>query len=343
MRKPPFTLLLTCAGRKVSLVNQFRQAFDELDLDGQIIGVDSSTHSAVLSVCDKSYIIPRCDDPAYVPMLLDVCRRHQVQLLLPLIDVDLLVLAEHRRQFHEVGTLALVSSLPVVQICRDKEHTSRFFAERDIPTVGNLSIEDVRSGAVPYPVFIKPANGSGSQHAYKIHNREELDFFARYVPQPMLQEFAVGQEFTVDVLCDLGGQVINAVPRRRLEVRAGEISKGVTCKNWRIIRATVDLASKLGGVGPLTVQCFASDEADSQIRFTEINPRVGGGLPLSVAAGANYPKQIIRIALGQSIAPCLGDFADEFYMFRYEEGVYVPGANLADIPSLQDVPQRRAA
>lgn len=343
MEKPSFTMLLTCAGRKVSLVNLFRQAFNELDLDGRIIGVDSSSHSAVLSVCDKSYIIPRCDHPEYVPTLLDVCQRHQVQLLLPLIDVDLLVLAEHRERFREVGTLAMVSSLPVVRICRDKESTSQFFDQRGIPTVRNVSIDDVRSGDAPYPVFIKPTNGSGSQHAYKIHNREELDFFARYVPNPLLQEFAIGQEFTVDVLCDLDGRVINAVPRRRLEVRAGEISKGVTCKDWRIIDATVELAEKLGGVGPLTVQCFASDTADSSIRFTEINPRVGGGLPLSIAAGANYPKQIIRMALGQSIAPCVGDFADEFYMFRYEEGVYVPGANLADIPCLRNVTQRRAA
>lgn len=343
MRKPPFVLLLTCAGRKVALANQFRQAFDELDLDGQIIGVDSSSHSAVLSVCDQSYLIPRCDHSEYVPTLLEVCQQHQVQLLLPLIDVDLLVLAEQRERFREIDTLAMVSSLPVVQICRDKESTSRFFEERGIPTVCNLSIEDVRRGDVPYPVFIKPSNGSGSQHAYKIHNREELDFFSRYVPRPMLQEFAIGQEFTVDVLCDLDGRVINAVPRRRLEVRAGEISKGVTCKDWRIIRATVDLANKLGGVGPLTVQCFASGDTDSEIRFTEINPRVGGGLPLSVAAGANYPKQIIRMALGQTIEPCVGDFADEFYMFRYEEGVYVPGASLADIPSLPDVPQRRVA
>lgn len=337
MGKPPFHLLLTCAGRKVSLVNQFRQAFDDLDIDGRIIGVDSSSHSAVLSVCDKSYIIPRCDHPAYVPTLLDVCERHRVQLLLPLIDVDLLVLAEHRARFREAGTIALVSSLPVVSICRDKESTSRFFADNDIPTVRNLAIEDVRLGDVPYPVFIKPSNGSGSQHAYKVQNREELDFFLRYVPRPMLQEFASGQEYTVDVLCDLDRRVINAVPRRRLEVRAGEISKGVTCKDWRIIRATVDLANKLGGVGPLTVQCFLSDENDASVRFTEINPRVGGGLPLSVAAGANYPKQIIRMALGQSLAPCIGDFADEFYMFRYEEGVYVPGA------SLQDIPQCRAA
>src|SRR5262245_44305534 len=107
MGKPPFSMLLTCAGRKVSLVNQFRQAFEDLDLDGRIIGVDSSSHSAVLNVCDKSYIIPRCDHPAYVPTLLDVCRRHRVQLLLPLIDVDLLVLAEHRDRFREGGTLAL--------------------------------------------------------------------------------------------------------------------------------------------------------------------------------------------------------------------------------------------
>ena len=337
MGKPPFHLLLTCAGRKVSLVNQFRQAFDDLDIDGRIIGVDSSSHSAVLSVCDKSYIIPRCDHPAYVPTLLDVCERHRVQLLLPLIDVDLLVLAEHRERFREAGTLALVSSLPVVSICRDKESTSRFFDDNGIPTVRNLSVEDVRRGNLPYPVFIKPANGSGSQHAYKVQSRDELDFFLRYVPRPMLQEFATGQEYTVDVLCDLAGRVINAVPRRRLEVRAGEISKGVTCKDWRIIRATVDLANKLGGFGPLTVQCFVSDDGDASVRFTEINPRVGGGLPLSVAAGANYPKQIIRMALGQSLAPCIGNFADEFYMFRYEEGVYVPGA------SLQDIPQCRAA
>lgn len=343
MEKPSFRLLLTCAGRKVSLVNQFRQAFEELGLDGRIIGVDSSSHSAVLSVCDKSYIIPRCDHPEYVPTLLDVCQRHRVQLLLPLIDVDLLTLAEHRQQFIDGGTLAMISPLSVVQICRDKESTSRFFQDCAIPTVRNLSIEDVRNGSVPYPVFIKPANGSGSQHAYKIHNREELDFFSRYVPQPMLQEFAFGQEYTVDVLCDLNGQVINAVPRRRLEVRAGEISKGVTCKDWRIIEATVDLAKKLGGVGPLTVQCFANNNRGAEVRFTEINPRVGGGLPLSIAAGANYPKQIIQMALGLPVEPCLGNFADEFYMFRYEEGVYVPGANLADIPCLQEITQRRAA
>lgn len=343
MGKPPFTLLLTCAGRKVSLVNQFRQAFDELDLDGRIIGVDSSSQSAVLSICDKSYIIPRCDHPAYVPTLLDVCQRHRVQMLLPLIDVDLLLLAEHRERFRNIGTLALVSSLPVVRICRDKEGTSRFFEDNGIPTVRNLTVEDVRGGTVPYPVFIKPVNGSGSQHAYKVHNAEELEFFLRYVPQLMLQEFALGQEYTVDVLCDLDGRVINAVPRRRLEVRAGEISKGVTCQNWRIIRATVDLANKLGGVGPLTVQCFASEDVATEIRFTEINPRVGGGLPLAVAAGANYPKQMIRMALGQPIEPCIGDFADEFYMFRYEEGVYVPGASLADIPTWPGIPQRRAA
>lgn len=337
MGKPPFHLLLTCAGRKVSLVNQFRQAFDDLGLDGRIIGVDSSSHSAVLNVCDKSYVIPRCDHPAYVPTLLEVCERHRVQLVLPLIDVDLLVLSEHREKFHESGTLAMISPLPVVSICRDKETTSRFFEDNGIPTVRNLSVEDVRRGDVPYPVFIKPLNGSGSQHAYKVHNLEELNFFLRYVPRPMLQEFAIGQEYTVDVLCDLDSRVINAVPRRRLEVRAGEISKGVTCKDWRIIRATVDLATKLGGVGPLTMQCFVNDDVETGVRFTEINPRVGGGLPLSIAAGANYPEQIIRLALGQSVAPCIGDFADDFYMFRYEEGVYVPGA------TLQDISQRRAA
>ena len=122
----------------------------------------------------------------------------------------------------------------------------------------------------------------------------------------------------------------------------------LTCAGRKVslvnqFRQAFELAMKLGGVGPLTVPCFVGEQADSAIHFTEINPRVGGGLLLSIAAGANYPKQIIRMALGQPIEPCVGDFADEFYMFRYEEGVYVPGANLADIPCLHEVTQCRTA
>jgi carbamoyl-phosphate synthase large subunit len=183
-------------------------------------------------------------------------------------------------------------------------------------------------------LFIKPSNGSGSIKSFKVSNKNELIFFLQYVPSPIVQELAKGHEYTIDALSDLNGNVINAVPRRRIEVRAGEISKGVTIKDWRIIEATVNLLRHLGAIGPTTVQCFFDGD---QIQFTEINPRVGGGIPLTIAAGANYPAQIIRMALGESVQPCIGEFVDDFYMFRYEEAIYLPGEDVRSVPQSRAV------
>lgn len=315
-------ILFTCAGRKVSLIESFRRALGELGFEGSIVGTDASPLSAALQVCDYRYLVPPVSDPAYIPTLLEICREHEIGLLVPLIDVDLLLLAQHRDAFAAIGTSPLISALSAVQICGDKRSTARFFEEHNIPTIHTLSQEELVAGKAGYPLFIKPARGSGSINSFKVSSAEELAFFLRYISEPMVQTFARGQEYTVDALVALDGRVINAVPRRRIEVRAGEISKGTTVKDWYIIRETVALLEKLDLVGPITVQCFAEGD---RVQFTEINPRVGGGLPLTIAAGADYPAQIIRMVSGETVEPCIGDFLDDYYMFRYEEGVYVAG------------------
>jgi carbamoyl-phosphate synthase large subunit len=322
-------ILFTCVGRKVSLIQSFRQSFKQLNIEGTIVGIDSSPLSAALNVCDYKYIVPPAKHPEYIHTILSLCREYNIRLLIPLIDIDLLVLAKYRSVFTESGILPLVSCLPVVRICRDKRATAQFFSEYSIPTVQSFSLDSLESNYMRYPLFIKPASGSGSIKAFKILNRDELSFFLKYVPDPIVQEYACGQEYTIDALSDLDGHVINAVPRKRLEVRAGEISKGKTERNWRIIDATVHLLQHLGTIGPTTVQCFVDG---NRLQFTEVNPRVGGGLPLTIAAGADYPAQILRMALGEPLEPCIGCFEDDFYMFRYEEAVYVPGEVVRSVP-----------
>lgn len=313
-------ILFTCAGRKVSLIESFRRAMKQLQVDGTIIGTDVSPLSAALNVCDCGYIVPSASDQAYIPTLLSICREREVRLLMPLIDVDLLVLATHKSAFSEIGVLALVSSFDIIRTCRDKRATAHFFSRHEIPTVRTINSRDIENNLVQYPVFIKPSEGSGSAQSFEVCNADDLAFFLAYVPDPIVQEFARGQEYTIDTLSDLESNVINVVPRKRIEVRAGEISKGVTVKNWQIIEATADLLQKLDVIGPATVQGFYDGK---QLRFTEINPRLGGGVPLTIAAGADYPLQIIRMALGESIEPRIGHFVDGLYMFRYEEAVYV--------------------
>jgi len=321
-------ILFTCAGRKVSLVQAFRKALAKAGIAGDIIGVDVSPYSAVLNICDHRYLVPRADVDDYIPTLLQICHDHQVRLVMPLIDVDLLVLAEHKQQFAEHDILVMVSDPHVVRTCRNKWSTYRFFVDNGIPTVRTFSLEQLSGTDLRYPLFIKPISGSGSANAFKVNNAEELAFFARYVPNPIIQEFAAGDEYTLDALVDLSGNVINVVPRQRLEVRAGEISKGVTRKNWAIIEEAVRLLEKLGAIGPVCIQCFWDGQ---EVKFTEVNPRVGGGIPLSIAAGADYPYQIIKMALGEPVAPCIGKFQDGLYMFRYEEAVFVPERQVFDV------------
>jgi carbamoyl-phosphate synthase large subunit len=311
-------ILFTCAGRKVALIKAFRCALNQLGIEGSLIGTDASPFSAALNVCDYHYIVPRVDDPTYIQSLLALCRDHDVKLLIPLIDLDLLILSEHQEMFSAHTILVLVSSPGVVHTCRDKSTTAQFFEKYNIPTVRTLDLDRIKETEIQFPLFIKPSNGSGSIKSFRVSDKYELEFFLSYVPDPIVQEFANGHEYTVDALSDLGGNVINAVPRKRIEVRAGEISKGVTVKNWLIIDATVHLLQHLRAIGPTTVQCFFDGDC---IQFTEINPRVGGGIPLTIAAGADYPTQIIRMALGEHIKPCIGDFIDDLYMFRYEDSL----------------------
>ena len=136
-----------------------------------------------------------------------------------------------------------------------------------------------------------------------------------------------GQEFTMDILADFDGKVINVVPRERIEVRAGEINKGRTVKEERLIEYGKVIVEKLGGIGPITIQCFIKG---NEIKFIEINPRIGGGYPLSFVAGANYPELLIRMVLGEKIVPRLGEFEENLIMLRWEDAVFIKEENMKD-------------
>ena len=95
-------------------------------------------------------------------------------------------------------------------------------------------------------------------------------------------EMVTGPEYTVDVYVDLKGIARCAVPRRRLEVRAGEVSKGLTVRDAAIIDASMAVAAALpGAVGCITLQCFK--RPNGEVTFIEINARFGGGYPLELA------------------------------------------------------------
>jgi carbamoyl-phosphate synthase large subunit len=172
-------------------------------------------------------------------------------------------------------------------------------------------------------LFIKPRCGSASNGAYIVRDKNELVFFAAYVHNPIIQEFLPGPEITNDVICDLDCQVLQVVSRRRIEVRWGEVAKGVTVYEPGIIQACVRIAQALPAVGPITVQCMLKDGVP---HFTEINARFGGGVPLGIAAGADAPRWLLARAAGIPIdIPPLGQACWQIglYLTRCDDSFFL--------------------
>lgn len=314
-------ILLTSAGRRGALINFFRKTIRESKgLAGKVVCTDADPLSPGLYLADERHVVPRVNSDSYIPVLLDICHRDKINLLIPLIDTELLTLSTSRQLFEDIGVNVCISEPSIIEICADKYKTYKFFQENNIPTPELMLVQEALSKDIEYPIFIKPRYGSASINVFKVRNEKEFQFFLDYIPDPVIQECAQGKEYTLDILADFHGNVVRVVPRERIAVRAGESNKGITVKNDRLIELGKNVTEKLGAIGPLNIQCFMADE---EIRFTEINPRFGGGLPLSLAAGANFPLLLMRMVLGEEIAGNIDDFEDGVIMLRYEDAVFI--------------------
>lgn len=317
-------ILFTSSGRRVSLIKQFREAYNAQGIAGRIITADLQPTAPTAYFADKHYLVPRLSEEAYVPALLDICIKEAVDLVIPLIDSELLLLARNRQLFEEAGVKLLLSSYELNQICCDKTATYRFFAANGIETPRVYAEEDLTLGQYTFPLLIKPVNGSSSKGVFKIENEKELRFFLDYIPDAMVQEYVSGDEYTVDVMTDWNGRIKTIVPRLRIETRAGEVSKGTTRKDTAIIQAVESVVRALPGpVGCLTLQCFRRE--DGSITFIEINPRFGGGIPLSIEAGAAFPYWCLQLAGNRPLGKADYSWTDELTMLRYDDAVFTRG------------------
>ena len=313
-------ILLTSVGRRVELLKAFRESMSRANISGKIITADLKRSAPASFLADTAELVPRIDRPDYIDRLLDICDRHQIDLLIPLIDTELHLLSLHEQRFRDRGVTVVISSTAVNDICHSKKKTGLFFQTIGVKTPKIYQLDEVKDR--DFPVIIKPNQGSASVDVYKIKNRTELNFFANYVEDPIIQELISGEEYTIDVLVNFQGKVISIVPRSRLETRAGETSKGTTVKNPALIAAAKYVVESLpGAIGCITVQCFL--QPDGEIIFIEINPRFGGGYPLAYRAGADFPLWLFQLCAGKHPQVAIDEWEDGLSMLRYDDAIFV--------------------
>jgi carbamoyl-phosphate synthase large subunit len=315
-------VLITSASRKVSLIRAFQQAVADTG-GGQVIAVDVSPLAAALYLADAHFLVPRSEDETFLPSLVDLCQREEVDLVIPTRDEELPVFAKHRESLEEVGTRVMVPSMEVVEIAQDKRRFAEFASANGCATPALLSTPDPEA----YPVFVRPRRGKGSRQTRVAHSSSELQLaLAALGGEAVVQEYVDAPEFTIDLFADFDGRVISVVPRQRLVIFGGESFVGRTTKNPVIRDQAMGLAEKLGLIGHNTIQCFLRSE---EVLFIEVNPRFGGGAHLGFAAGAPTPHFLLRLLRGERLEPRLDDWKDGLHMLRYTEDLFLEQDALA--------------
>lgn len=316
-------VLITSAGQRVSLVKAFKQEIRKFHSESKVYTVDLNPILApACHVSDGYQSVPRVTDKNYIQELLNICSQWNIKIIVPTIDTELKVLAENKDLFIKKGVYPIVSSFDFISICRDKRLTNDFFLERDIEIP-----KPINKNKPVFPLFIKPYDGSLSKDIFLIKCKEELTDYHISNPKLMFMEYIDHEQFdeyTVDCYYDKKHSLISAVPRKRIFVRAGEINKGVTHKN-EIVSYLYDRLRHIdGAIGCLTMQFFFNPNTKKIIGI-EINPRFGGGYPLSYLAGANYPKYIIEEYCQNKELSYTDDWEENLLMLRYDDEVLVHG------------------
>lgn len=301
------TVLVTCAGQRVDIVKAFRAA------GALVLAADADPLAPALFHADRQAIVPRIADPGYVGALADLVREHDVRLVVPLNDLDHPVLSRARETLRPA--LLLLPEADVCDLMSDKLEAHRFFVEHGIASPRSWVPAEVPLDA-RYPLLVKARRGFGSRHIFRADDPAQLEFFLGYTTmESFVQERCEGEEFSVDVLCDMDGRCLNAIPRTMLLSKGGESIKGASIRDRELIEHGARVAETVGIKGPANVQCFR--EPDGSLPVTDVNTRFGGGFPVPLAAGGRYPELALALARGERPDPRLGDFEEGVYMTRF--------------------------
>jgi carbamoyl-phosphate synthase large subunit len=313
MPKKSIKVLIIPAGSGMAVM-----AIKALKQDKDIIVMSADTDDLApgLFLSHKGFLVPPFGDATFFGRLKQLVKRERVDVIIPALDTILLPLSGEAENFERLGVQVLVSGPETIKVTRDKWET--YLRLKDVVAMPMSSIR-VENSVTAYPLFIKPRDGSGSKEVYTVNSHEELEFFYRYVRNPIIQEFLPGKEYTVDCLSDMKGELVACVPRERIQVRDGICTKGLTTENVQLEQMAKTISKKLKFKGTFLIQ--AKEDKQGLPRLTEINARIGGTMfPGSFLEG-NFHTLAVRLAMGESISSPKIRYG--IFVTRYWEEIYL--------------------
>ena len=319
--------LLTSAGRRNYLVEYFREA---LRGRGRVFAADAREGAPALQEADGVALVPPVGSPHYLDALLEFCEARRIGLLVPLSDLELPGLAAARDRFAALGTTVVVSSPAVVGRCADKWATYEFLRLHGFRTPATyLALADAQralaEGRERFPLVLKPRWGSAALGLEFVYDDDELELgyellgrrlarttlaygpgmeYGAELHDPdqtvLVQAFVAGDEYSLDLVCDLSGRYVTTLAKQKLGLRAGDTDSAVTVFDPALSNLGRDLCRALGPVGVADCDVFVSADGPTVL---ELNPRFGNAYAFAHVAGADLPAAVVAWARGEAPEP----------------------------------------
>ncbi|MBQ3790931.1 MAG: ATP-grasp domain-containing protein [Lachnospiraceae bacterium] len=315
-------LLFLSVGRRCELLKDFRTSLGDAV---RIIVTDHSIYAPALHFADTGYQVPLITDPDYIPTILSICRKEQIDAVTTLIDPEIMILAENRGKFEELGVTVLAPYPETAGLCFDKFEMYRYLTEKGIRTTRTWgTIEsfraDLDAGSVSFPVFAKPRRGSGSVGAGRVEDLAALEAAFARDPSLIAQELMTGKDMDADVYVDtISHEPVAIFSKEKISTVIGGANKTISVKDEALFSFVREALGVFRFNGPLDMDLFCRD---GLYYLSEINPRFGGAYLHAYGAGVDFPKLIYRnVAEKAANEPQIGAYEEEVVMMMYDSVV----------------------
>lgn len=309
--------MLTSVGRRAYMVKYFKEVIGN---KGKVFVCNSDDKSIAFKYADEKVISPLIYDECYIPFLIKYCQENAIDIVISLFDIDLFILARHKKEFEKIGTKVIVSDPKIIEVCNDKWKTYNFLKDNGFQApISFLDmskvIDKIAVGELKYPIVVKPRYGCGSISVEIAYDEEDLRYLTKKANKEIensylkyesavtdnkviYQECLRGQEYGADIINDLNGEVQNVVIRKKLAMRSGETDIAQLLEEPVIKDTLVKLGQATKHIANMDCDVFMVDGVPYVL---EMNARFGGGYPFSHMGGCNLPKAIVNWVEGKKV------------------------------------------
>lgn len=315
------TMVIGSAGRRLYLIDWFREAFTGLGLDGRVVVTENDPSSAAASFGDVARSLPRYEDPAYGPALLELVDELRPSLFLSVNDYELMhlhVATDLAEQLRARGVLVPGVDRAWQLGCADKLRMAELLEEIGVPTPATVTGDDLsgidalaartdqfvvkhRLGSASSGLALVPTSGVEAAVAAAVATAPSAGGEGPTGQDVVVQPRLPGIEHGVDIVGDLheAGTLRAVLARRKVRMRAGETDKAVTVDQTPFVANAERIARAAHLTGLVDVDMFLDRQGEASV--IDINPRFGGGYPFAHLAGADVPRYYLSRAFGLEI------------------------------------------